>query len=134
MLSTDMKEGLEKKIKIMEFEPQTVKLFLSYMYKGTVPVDDFKSCALDLLQMGKMYEIDTLYAFCENFIARNVTSDNVADVYKIAKLMESDNLMDACKACFKRYGSTHILKTCTSSHNYLCIYSNSRTFLLQAKK
>jgi len=116
MLSTNMKEGLEKKIR-MEFEPQTVKLFLSYMYKGTVEVDNFKSCALDLLQMGKMYEIDTLYAFCENFIASYVTSDNVSEVCKTAKLMESDKLLDACKACFKRYGSTHTLITSTSSHS-----------------
>ena len=86
MLSTNMKKGLEKKIR-MEFEPQTVKHFLSYIYKGKVQKNHFKSCALDLLQRGKMYEIDTLYTFCENFIARNVTSSNVAEVYKIAKLM-----------------------------------------------
>jgi len=112
MLSTDMKEGLEKKIR-MDVEPQTVKLFLSYMYKGTVDADDFNSCAFDLLQLGKMYEIDTLHTFCENFIASNVTSDSVAEVYKIAKLMESKNLMDACKAYFKRYA--HVKKN-VSSH------------------
>jgi len=121
----------------MDFEPQTVKLFLSYMYKGTVEVDDFKSCALDLLQMGKMYEIDTLYAFCENFIANNVTSDNVSEVCKTAKLMESDKLLDACKACFKQYGSTHTLKTRTSTSSHPTIHALTRIpvfFFFRQKK
>jgi len=101
ILSTNMKEVLEKKI-TMDFEPQIVKLFLSYIYKGTVPKDELKCHALDLLQMCKMYDIDRLFQFCENFIVSNIDSDNVRDVYRIAKLMESEKLIEGCKACFKR--------------------------------
>jgi len=101
MLSTNMKEGLEKKI-TMDFEPQIVKVFLSYIYKGAVQEDELKCYALDLLQMGQMYDIGRLFEFCENFIVSNIDSDNVRDVYKVAKLMESENLIEGCKAYFKR--------------------------------
>jgi len=96
-----MKEGLEKKMTI-DFEPQIVKLFLSYIYKGAIQEDDLKCYALDLLQMGKMYDIGSLFEFCENFIVSNINSDNVGDVYKIAKLMESEKLIQGCNACYKR--------------------------------
>jgi len=101
MLSTNMKEGLEKKI-TMDFEPLIVKVFLKYIYKGAVQEDELKTYGLDSLHMAKMYDMGTFFAFCEDFIVRNINSGNVENVYKIAKLMESKKLIEGCKAYFKR--------------------------------
>ncbi|CAG7726643.1 unnamed protein product [Allacma fusca] len=82
MFSHTMVESTVNIVKITDFEEETVKSMLEYIYSGRTSVECEK--APDLLRISEKYELIALKEECERVIASNLTIENAAEVLVLA--------------------------------------------------
>ena len=103
MLRQDCEETRASKIKLTEFEPETVESFLDFIYADLQHVPDQnllkkkfdeKRLTTDLLRMSHMYEVTILLDMCVEFLKKNIVDTNVVDIWSAAETTGSGRLKD----------------------------------------
>ncbi|CAO1432536.1 unnamed protein product [Diamesa tonsa] len=84
MFLSKMKEAAEKKVEIIDVDPDVFEQLLTFIYSGEIAdLDDY---AMDLFVAADKYGIKDLRNVCENHIFQNISNDNAMAVYKLATL------------------------------------------------
>lgn len=99
MLAAGLIEAMNNEMVIEDFDANTVKNLIKYLYYRSTSVSDVKS-ALDLLKIAHRYELADLYSLCEKFICSYVHADDVIHTLMAANLFGSKQLEAACKQVF----------------------------------
>ena len=94
MLSHDTKEANGGKIEIEDAEPDTVEMFLGYLYESELPPLNTEK-ASNLMMIADKYNIHALVTACQGFLLINLKVDNVVQVGILGYLCKRDELKDA---------------------------------------
>merc|ERR1712110_1384434 len=89
MLSTPMREGLERKIVISDLEAEAVKSMLKFLYSGTVDLDKLESdeMALGILEAAHRYNVEDLVDLCVQRLTARFDVNSVGEWLYVADLM-----------------------------------------------
>ena len=126
MLSSNMTENTTKTIKILDFEPDVVRLFLNYLR-----TDQIRDCSLtthsqNLLKLAHKYDVTRLFNVCEINLANNLTINNIIEILKLADTYEAKYLTEVSIE-FTVFHHTEICKTygndCFSEQLYKGFYT-----------
>ncbi|XP_057326399.1 uncharacterized protein LOC130668235 [Microplitis mediator] len=80
MFNTDMTEKRANSINIKDFDVDTVKEVMRFMYSGEVePIDD-SDLLLKLLSFAHMFQVDKLKNFCEYELTECLSVDNIIKI------------------------------------------------------
>ena len=94
MFSHDMKEKKNREVKIEDAEPDTVELFLKYLYEADLSLETVDQ-AFSLMRMADKYNISSLAAHCLTYLFEKLSLDNVVQVSILAYLHKDDDLKSA---------------------------------------
>ena len=94
MFSHDMKEAKNREVKIEDAEPDTVELFLKYLYEADLSLETWDQ-AFSLMRMADKYNIRSLATHCRKYLSDNLSPDNLVQVSIMAYLHKDDNLKNA---------------------------------------
>lgn len=92
IFDNSMKEQLEGKMEIVDFNAATVEEFLEYMYTGIIP--DSKN-AMDLFAIAVKYDVTQLKTTCEEMVIENL-------VLALAHLYSADDMKKIAFDVFKQ--------------------------------
>eukprot|EP00931_Biecheleriopsis_adriatica_P108471 TRINITY_DN82795_c0_g1_i1.p1 TRINITY_DN82795_c0_g1~~TRINITY_DN82795_c0_g1_i1.p1 ORF type:complete len:374 (-),score=67.20 TRINITY_DN82795_c0_g1_i1:101-1222(-) len=98
MLSTPMREGLEKTIVISDLGVEAVKSMLQFLYSGELTPDDLKSDekALGILEAAHRYNIEDLVDICVQGLTARFDVNSVGEWLYVADLMGNSNFRAKC--------------------------------------
>ena len=94
MLTHDMKESNGGKIEITDAEPETVEMFLGYLYESELPPLNVEQ-ASNLILMADKYNVRALVTACQDYLLKNLKNDNLVQVLILGYLCKQDGLKDA---------------------------------------
>ena len=118
MLTHDMKESNGGKIEIADAEPETVDMFLGYLYEAKVPSLNVEQ-ASDLMMMADKYNITALVNECKDYLQCNLRPDNLVQVLILGYHCKIDALKDAAiEMMCKKIGPLGKLKDWSSLKKY----------------
>mmetsp|Transcript_91096 Transcript_91096/g.253647 ORF Transcript_91096/g.253647 Transcript_91096/m.253647 type:complete len:286 (+) Transcript_91096:72-929(+) len=80
MFESNMREGLENCINITDAEPHIVKLFLQFIYIGTIPIKH--EDLVPLMVLADKYEMEDLCQMTATRVVEQIDENNVIDVVK----------------------------------------------------
>lgn len=101
MLRQNCAETQSNKMKVTEFEPDTVESFLDYVYADfeLVPVKDTyqkvfytNRLTAELLRMCHMYRVKNLQDKCVQHLQKSISDTNVVDIWAAAEMISDDEL------------------------------------------
>ncbi|KAK3783668.1 hypothetical protein RRG08_064917 [Elysia crispata] len=87
---SDMSETVEKKVELKDLSADIFQLILDCIYGGKEIIT--KNNALSIWQAASLLQIDFLQEACDIFLIENSDKENCVDVYKCAKLLNSDHV------------------------------------------
>ena len=96
MMTTDMREKEEKKIRI-NYNNQVVGAFVDYFYKGEVPSDVLEANIPRFLDLSDYYHLKSLKAQVEDTAIKSLTIENVIEMFSLANLHTAKKLKKASK-------------------------------------
>jgi RCC1 and BTB domain-containing protein len=108
MFKHEMKEQQTNEIVIKDTSYISVYAFLEYLYTDstTIPPQN----AMELLNIGNMYQLERLKQLCEKLIRRNISIDSAADIFRGACTYQADELQTfALRFIMKNFGA--VVKT-----------------------
>jgi len=82
MLNSQMVQAHSNKVEIADFDPDTVKGMLQYLYTGKT--DLLTERATDLLEIAEKYDIPGLKWICQHSLATNLDKENAAVMLVLA--------------------------------------------------
>ncbi|XP_057325888.1 uncharacterized protein LOC130667959 [Microplitis mediator] len=86
MLKTDMREAKENCICFDEFDIDTIKEVLKFMYTGKIEAENDSDVLVKVLACAQMYQIEKLKTYCEYNLIKSLSVINVIKI-----LIETDN-------------------------------------------
>lgn len=105
MLKQDCLETQNNTMKVPDFEPETVKSFVDFIYGALemVPVKedlydrnfDKQRLTPELLRMAHMYQAEDMLNICVKFLRKNIKDSNVVDTWRLAETIGNDELKAA---------------------------------------
>jgi len=104
MFRQNCQETKSNKMMMTEFEPDTVKSFVDFIYAQLVEVPDQevfkkdfdgKRMTLDLLRMSHMYDFNILQDLCVKQLKKSIVDANVVDIWSTAETTGIDSLKEA---------------------------------------
>ena len=84
MFSSDLRENEHREVWITDTEAESFRLFLSYIYSGTLILNT--SNVLQLFHLSDKYALDRLRKSCSAFMARIIRPDTVLTILPAAQL------------------------------------------------
>lgn len=99
IFTNSMKESVEKKTGLSDEKLSTINLFLDYVYRGFVILDDMNlNDILALTRFAHQYQIDDLFDGCNKLLHEQVIiPENIIDVYLFSEEIDSKRLMSSCR-------------------------------------
>src|SRR5262249_46792566 len=94
LFSNQFKETRDNKLILLEDNPETIKVMIKYIYGAT----QVNFNCLDLLRVANKYQVNDLVHSCDNAICGCITSENVSDILDLARAINNNVLLDACKS------------------------------------
>ncbi|XP_071034212.1 uncharacterized protein [Parasteatoda tepidariorum] len=94
MFERDMLESKNGVVEIHDVESKTLKLFLEYLYSGTVDKLDVES-AKNLLVVADKYEVLSLKEMCSGYLESVLSLNNVCDVLSLSDMVNDISLKSA---------------------------------------
>ena len=94
MLMHDTKEAKEQRIEIEDVDPDTMEIFLEYIYGSKLPCLD-KEQAYSLMIMGDKYNVGTLMQACQLYLLNNLQASNLVQVAILGYLVKDEKLKNA---------------------------------------
>lgn len=95
MFTTCMKEKNAKEVVLSSLDPKSWKMAMQYIYHAQVDINDEES-ALLLLSSARMYQLEKLERFVENFLCSTVTVCNCFALLAEAERYDLMRLRDVC--------------------------------------
>jgi len=117
MLRQDCVETRTSKMKVTEFDQDTVESFLNYIYadQGLLPIGkrvqewasrldkverlnvdkrdfDLRRLTPELLRMCHMYQVKNLEEKCIQYFIETIQDNNAVDIWKVAEMIDNDKL------------------------------------------
>ncbi|KAK0091110.1 hypothetical protein PV326_003722, partial [Microctonus aethiopoides] len=89
------RNNLNKEIIIDDFNPETFKAMLHYIY--TNEIKDVDRLALNLLWTANKYEVKELKEICEKTLCQKIIIDNATDYLVYSNLFHAETLMKYCQ-------------------------------------
>uniref|UniRef100_A0A6V7IGX8 BTB domain-containing protein n=1 Tax=Bracon brevicornis TaxID=1563983 RepID=A0A6V7IGX8_9HYME len=117
-LTTPMKESQEGIIDITDFEIDTMKIVIKFLYTGNDDDLDDVDTALNVLAAAEKYELLKLKHTCEYKLAQNIMFDNVLGILEEA---DSHNAKDLEKECMKFMVDNKSILKSTPQLKKLCL-------------
>lgn len=98
MLSHGMQEQHSKQVKIKDFNVDTMRNLLGFMYSGRLPThaQTEDSDTLALLAAANCYQVQSLIDLCANALMLNLTNTNVSEMLIQADMLGVEVLKTAC--------------------------------------
>ncbi|GFQ83393.1 tdpoz3 [Trichonephila clavata] len=102
MFSTDMKEKIQECVDILDFENDTLRRLLQYLYINTLEDLQWES-ALKLHAAADKYEIVALQKKCSSFLKCNLCPNNLCEVLVLADMHGDADLKEAAQNYILRH-------------------------------
>jgi hypothetical protein len=83
MLMTDMVEGLQKKVVLLDVEPKVAKAFLQFLYINEFPME--MDIVVPLLGLADFYQVDGLAELCAEAALELATADSLVSFARSLK-------------------------------------------------
>ena len=96
MMTTDMREKEEKETKV-HYKNQVVGAFVEYFYKGKVPLEILKANISSFLALSDFYQLEPLKVQTEDAALKNLSVENVVEMFSLAKIHRVKKLRKASK-------------------------------------
>lgn len=88
MLTSEMREGVERRIEITDVEPSLVRTMLRVMYSAKVPdLQGDNAKLVDLMVLADRYEFQALAVVCAELLLETVDMDNVVKTVQKFRLL-----------------------------------------------
>lgn len=104
MLSSPMKEGLEKEVTIPDVSVDVMKGLLEYLYTGNIekPLDD-DDFSSGLLRAAHRFELKELLQECEQIMVSQISASNAVCWFELADVLSCQELRAACLRCIRQH-------------------------------
>ena len=96
MMTIEMKEKEEKETKL-NYSNQVVGAFVDFFYKGEIPMLVLEGNISSFMELADLYNLDPLKALVEDTAVKNLTLENVVEMFRVAKLHDAENLEKASR-------------------------------------
>lgn len=103
MLLSGLTESTKNEIEWHSQDEDVVKLFLQLLYEGKVDLPKFSEYAIPLFQLAHQYQVDSIMDLCETFLIRNMCPKDAIEIFGVAKLLGSADLIYTAFKCVQRY-------------------------------
>jgi len=94
MVDVDMVERKTNTIEIKEFEVEVVKEFVNFLYSDKIAGNFFNFA--EMMKIGHQYQVSSLVEECAKHLVQEVSTDNIAQLGKLAEAFEAVELSDKC--------------------------------------
>jgi len=91
-------------------DPIVIQLFLQLLYEGKTDLPTFGEHMIPLFKLAHKYQVECIFNMCETFLIRNINAFNAIEVYGVAKLLESADLMYITLLFIERFVKTFYLQ------------------------
>jgi len=91
MFQHDCNENLTNEVAIEDFEDETIEDFVEFLYQGKLK--DEAKYTTDLLAMAHKYQVQAMQDTCTDYLAANVTKENVSQVWLVSETCEITKLI-----------------------------------------
>lgn len=95
MFEHNMKEQVENKIVISDFDAEVIDQLLLFVYSGKVDLDEMRKLAGKLFRAADKYEIEGLKMICELALIENLSVNNAAEALELVDKYGSEPLRKA---------------------------------------
>ena len=96
MMTIKMKEKEEKETKLI-YNKEVVGAFVDYFYKGEIPTAVLEANISSFMELADLYNLDPLKAQVEDMAIKNLTLENVVEMFSVANLFNAEILKEASK-------------------------------------
>ena len=90
MFATQMTESIKNVVEIVDFDEETVRGMLEYIYTGQT--ETIEQNKMNLLEISTKYQLLGLKAKCEDVIMANLNVENAGEVLSLADLCSPNSL------------------------------------------
>ena len=90
------KEEKEKETKLI-YNKEVVGAFVDYFYKGEIPTVVLEANISSFMELADLYNLDPLKAQVEDMAIKNLTLENVVEMFSVANLYNAEILKEASK-------------------------------------
>jgi len=94
MFQIEMSESIENVVRIVDFENETVKQMLDYIYSDELALD-VNDIPLELVKIGDKYAVNGLIMACASKCVDNLNENTALDCLVLAELYDLQTLKDA---------------------------------------
>ncbi|KAG5684603.1 hypothetical protein PVAND_013828 [Polypedilum vanderplanki] len=99
MINTKLLEGTEKRAKIDDIDPKSLKELIRFIYSGRV--DEIDQIANELIYAAGKYELEDLKPLCVRSLGINISNDNCLNTFVLADLFMEEDLKKYTMAFIK---------------------------------
>eukprot|EP00026_Physarum_polycephalum_P006651 Phypoly_transcript_06702.p1 GENE.Phypoly_transcript_06702~~Phypoly_transcript_06702.p1 ORF type:complete len:509 (+),score=56.76 Phypoly_transcript_06702:19-1545(+) len=92
MLQSTMREGLTKKIELLDEDPLVVKSMVTYFYTADIIINEGN--AFPLLRLSSMYDIPSLRSLCCEYFTRHTTIDTCLPLFAFTLLHHREKALE----------------------------------------
>ena len=96
MMTIKMKEKEEKETRL-SYNKEVVGAFVDYFYKGEIPTAVLEANISSFMELADLYNLDPLKAQVEDMAIKNLTLENVVEMFSVANLYNAEILKEASK-------------------------------------
>ena len=82
-MTIEMKEKEEKETRL-NYKKEVVGAFVDYFYKGKIPTVVLEANISSFMELGDLYNLDPLKAQVEDMAIKNLTLENVVEMFIVA--------------------------------------------------
>jgi len=93
MFSSGMQEAHQKEIILDEISSKAFEALLEYLYKGTLPMDEY--IVMELIRNSEKILLKRLRLHCERKLVNLIKKENVAELYELSKVAGAEDLREA---------------------------------------
>jgi len=92
MFEHELKESIEKYVKVNDADPEVMREMLRYFY--TSQVNNIMDIGIRLYNLADKYMVDSLKTFCTRSFLRGVNKDTALEIYCFARDRDIPDLMN----------------------------------------
>lgn len=120
MFKHDMEEKLTGRVNISDCDPEAFKVFLIFLYSGSV---DFTKCNIcELYKITDKYDVSELKLMCKDFITKNLSLKNFCEILVLCDQFNDAELLIEVQ----RYFRENFAKVVSSENWELLLENNFR--------
>ena len=95
-MTIEMEEEEEKETRL-NYKKEVVGAFVDYFYKGEIPTVVLEANISSFMELGDLYNLDPLKAQVEDMAIKNLTLENVVEMFSVANLYNAEALKEVSR-------------------------------------